>query len=75
MSTQIKPSVAIFPFLSNDVFKKFFTPSITTLPLCLPIVLQVAQAGSGLVKIRSRKGISMPMDTMEKKILSSVQRK
>ncbi len=37
--------------------------------------LQATHCGSGLVKINCKKGINIPMETIEKIILNSIKRK
>lgn len=75
INKQIKPSVGIFPLLVTEPSKKVLIACITGLLLVSFIVLHPVHPGLGLVKISSRNGISMPMDTIEKTMLSKMKRK
>lgn len=64
---QIKPSVGILPLVFSESFRKSFTDCTMTL-LLLP---------GGLVptNISCKKGISIPIEMIEKMMLSKMNRK
>jgi hypothetical protein len=67
ISRQIKPSVGTFPLLVIESDKKLFTQLMTGFEL---------ESIAGFpVKISCMKGISMPMEMMEKTTLKRVKRK
>ena len=48
---------------------------MTTLLLSLPKVLQPAHSGLGLLKMSCKKGINIPIETMENKMLNRLKKK
>ncbi len=72
---QMMPSVDNFPFCVMDCISQSLINCRAGLELPFESGLQATHCGSGLVKINCKKGINIPMDTMEKTILSSIKRK
>jgi len=54
---------------------QLFINCMAAFELPLESGLQATHCGSGLVKINCKKGINIPMETIEKIILNSIKRK
>jgi hypothetical protein len=65
-------SVSSFPFLSIECTSKFLTNFTTGFPDCC---VSAPSDEEPVLNINSRKGINMPIDTIEKTIESIVDKK